>query len=212
MKKVERALAELPAPKLDGPEDAQLTLIGWGSTKGVIHEAAQILGEEGISTNQLHFKYIHPFHTKEALDLLQRCRKTICVECNYSGQFARHLRAETGFSVDDTILKYDGEPMEPGAIAREARAILEGKPRSRDLNEEDAREMAYHYVRSRLGDSFRPAIIELIPRGNGDEPVWKVQLVSRDSGEYQGDLLIGTETGATYDWRPAQEKSRAQSS
>ena len=46
MKKVERALAELPAPKLDGPEDAQVTLIGWGSTKGVIREAARILGED----------------------------------------------------------------------------------------------------------------------------------------------------------------------
>lgn len=210
MKKVERALAELPAPKLAGPDDAQLTLIGWGSTKGVIHEAAQTLNEEGISTNQLHFKYIHPFHGKEALDLLERCRKTICVECNYSGQFARHLRAETGFSVDDAILKYDGEPMEPGYIVRQAKAILEGKPRSRDLNEEDAREMAYHYIRSRLGDSFRPSIIERIPRGNGDEPVWKVQLVSRDSGENQGDLLIGIETGATYDWRPAQEKRSTQ--
>jgi hypothetical protein len=208
MKKVEKALAELPAPKLDGPEDSQVTLIGWGSTKGVIREAVRILGEGGISTNQLHFKYIHPFHSKEALNLLQRCRKTICVECNYSGQFARHLRAETGFSVDDMILKYDGEPMEPGYIVRHAKAILEGRPRSRDLSDEDAREMAYHYIRSRLGDSFRPAAIELIPRGNGDEPVWKVQLVSRDKGENQGDLLIGIETGATYDWHPAEEKSK----
>ena len=100
--------------------------------------------------------------------------------------------------------------MEPGYIAREARAILEGRPRSRDLSEADAREMAYHYVRSRLGDTFRPAVIERIPRGNGDEPVWKVQLISRDSGEYQGDLLIGIETGATYDWHPAKERSSTQ--
>jgi len=208
MKKVEKALTELAAPKLDGPEDAQVTLIGWGSTKGVIREAVRILGAEGISANQLHFKYIHPFHTKEALGFLKHCRKTICVECNYTGQFARHLRAETGFSVDDTILKYDGEPMEPRFIVRHVKAILEGSPRSRDLSEEDAREMAYHYIRSRLGDSFRPAVIERIPRGNGDEPVWKVQLVSRDNGENQGDLLIGIETGATYDWHPAEAKSR----
>ncbi|MFN8009363.1 MAG: 2-oxoacid:acceptor oxidoreductase subunit alpha [Terriglobia bacterium] len=207
MKKVERALKDLPVPMLEGPEQAQVTLIGWGSTKGVIHEAAAILCAEGIPTNQLHFKYLHPFHAETALQILQRCQKTICVECNYSGQFARHLRAETGFSVADKILKYDGEPMEPRLIAKQVKAILEGRSQSADLTEEDAREMAYHYIRSRLGDLFRPSQIERIPRGNGDEPVWKIQLVDREKGETQGDLLIGIVTGATYDWYPVKEKS-----
>jgi len=45
------AAVELPA--LIGPADADVTLVGWGSTKGVIREAVAILNEEGISTNQL---------------------------------------------------------------------------------------------------------------------------------------------------------------
>src|SRR5881409_2033502 len=44
------AAVELPA--LIGPADADVTLVGWGSTKGVIREAVAILNEEGISTNQ----------------------------------------------------------------------------------------------------------------------------------------------------------------
>src|SRR5213593_1973102 len=43
MKKMDLVLAELPPPELEGPQDADVTLIGWGSTKGVIQEAAEQL-------------------------------------------------------------------------------------------------------------------------------------------------------------------------
>ena len=36
-------------PELMGPPGAEVTLIGWGSTKGVIQEAVEILNEQGIS-------------------------------------------------------------------------------------------------------------------------------------------------------------------
>jgi 2-oxoglutarate ferredoxin oxidoreductase subunit alpha len=42
MKKMELVLKELPAPKLEGPADADVTLVGWGSSKGVIQEAAEL--------------------------------------------------------------------------------------------------------------------------------------------------------------------------
>jgi 2-oxoglutarate ferredoxin oxidoreductase subunit alpha len=202
MTKVERALQELPSPKLEGPEDADVTLIGWGSSKGVIKEAVALLQAQGISANQLHFKYLHPFHASEALGILQNCRKTVCVECNYTAQFARHLRAETGYGVHDTILKYDGEPLEPAYIVRHVRAILNGMPRSLDVSPEEAREMAYHYIRSRLGDTLRPTLFERIPAQNGDEPTWRIELASRDTGETRGELIIGVETGAMYAWKP----------
>ena len=208
MTKVERVLQELPGPKLEGPEDAEVTLIGWGSSKGVIKEGAALLQEQGISANQVHFKYLHPFHASAALEILQKCRKTICVECNYTAQFARHLRAETGYSVHETILKYDGEPLEPAYIVRNVSAILNGMPRSLDVNPEEAREMAYHYIRSRLGDSLRPTLLERIPGQNGDEPTWRIELASRETGETRGELTIGVETGTTVSWKPAAVSKR----
>lgn len=202
MVKVVRALQELPAPALEGPEDAEVTLVGWGSSRGVIKEAVDMLCRQGISANQLHFKYLHPFHSQEALNILTNCRRTVCVECNYTGQFARHLRAETGFGVNDLVLKYDGEPMEPAYIVSEVRAILNGIHRSTDVTPEEAREMAYHYIRSRLGDNLRPENIDRLAANNGDEPTWKIQLVSRESGEIRGNLLIGVQTGSTHAWEP----------
>ena len=44
-----RLLEELAPPALEGPADAEVTLIGWGSTQGVIHEAIGSLADEGIT-------------------------------------------------------------------------------------------------------------------------------------------------------------------
>jgi 2-oxoglutarate ferredoxin oxidoreductase subunit alpha len=44
------------------------------------------------------------------LDILRSAKKTICVEQNATGQFAKLLRAETGFKFDASINRYDGRP------------------------------------------------------------------------------------------------------
>lgn len=202
MKKLDLALKELDSPKLEGPAEAEVTLLGWGSCKGVIQEAAEILTAAGIPTNRLHFKWLLPFHAKEAIEILKRCKKTICVELNYTGQFARHLRAETGYSVHDRIVKYDGEPFEPHHIVEEVRCIMEGRRRSLEVTVDEAKEMAYHYIRTHLGEKGRPRRIERT-KGNGfDEDVWSVEIVSRESGEKQGEMLIGVQTGSMYTWQP----------
>ncbi len=202
MKKLALALRELPAPRLEGPPDAEVTLIGWGSTRGVIGEAVQQLAAAGVRANQLHFKYLLPFHCREASEILARCQRTICIEGNATGQFARHLRAETGYSVHEQILRYDGEPFEPGQIAEQVRALLEGRPRSLEVTPAEAREIAYHYVRTHLRDEGRPGRIEKVDADGTGEPVWRVEVVHRDSGEKQGELRVGVETGSTYSWQP----------
>jgi len=174
----------------------------------VIREAAEILRSEGIATNQLHFKYLLPFHAKEALEILKGCRKTVGVEVNYTGQFAKHLRSETGFSLDDMVLKYDGEPFEPAFIVNRVKEILGGESLSLEVTREEAREIAYHYIRTHLSNSVRPASMEV---GNGvsaEEPTWCIELVSRKGGEKNGDLFVGQRTGSTYAWKPVSTVSR----
>src|SRR5215831_6987853 len=196
MRKMEAVLAELPPPRLEGPADADVTLVGWGSTRGVIHEALAMLAEQGVRANHLQIKYLHPFHSKEVGEILSSCKRTICVECNYTGQFARHLRAETGFSVSELILKYDGEPFEPHHVVEQVQAILAGQPRSLDVTLDEAREIAYHYIRVHLADKVRPAKIE---QEEGDsERLWVVEMVGRANEEKEGELRIGAETGSIY--------------
>ncbi len=201
MRKMEGVLAQLPPPRLEGPADADVTLIGWGSTWGVIHEAVDKLAEIGISANHLHTRYLLPFHSQEVSEILKVCRRTFVVEGNYSGQFARHLRAETGFSVDDLILRYDGEPFEPGDIVERVKAILEGHPQNGLVTQNEAREIAYHYIRVYLKEKGRPVGFEEVSDNGYNEPVWQVKISDKKDGGPVGDLFIGRETGSIHDWK-----------
>jgi hypothetical protein len=129
------------------------------------------------------------------------------IEGNYSGQFARFLRAETGISVHENILKYDGEPFEPKIIAEEVKRIIAGKPLSLDVTLDEAREMAYHYIRTHLGDAARPVKIEKADGNSHGEPIWSVEIVDKKSDGKRGDLQIGVKTGAVYFWQQVHSQA-----
>jgi 2-oxoglutarate ferredoxin oxidoreductase subunit alpha len=116
--------ASVPPPELVGPRDADVTLIGWGSTKGVIEEAIELLAAEGVTANHLQIRWMVPLHGEEQL---RGARHTIIIENNYSGQFARYLRSETSFVPDGHIRKYDGEPFMPHHIVEAVKEQLAGK-------------------------------------------------------------------------------------
>ncbi|HKW27656.1 MAG TPA: transketolase C-terminal domain-containing protein, partial [Terriglobales bacterium] len=127
MRKVAGIEAMVPPPTLRGPRDADVTLIGWGSTKGVIEEACELLSDQGISANQLQVRWLVPLHGDAIRDLLQEARHTIIVENNYSGQFARYLRSETSYVPNGYIRKYDGEPFMPHHIVEAVKEQLKGE-------------------------------------------------------------------------------------
>lgn len=128
MRKMDGVLKSIAAPKLVGPASAQVVLLGWGSTEGVILEAIEKLAaEEGIVASQLHIKWLVPLHTKEIMEILSKSKKVLIVENNYSGQFARYLRSETGFTAHGHIRKYDGEPFMPHHIVQAVKEQLAGK-------------------------------------------------------------------------------------
>ncbi len=121
-RKFAKVLEDIEAPQLEGPAVPEATLVGWGSTYGVIKEAIGQLKEQGVQVNHLPIKWIVPLHGDAILETLGRAKRTIIVENNHSGQFARYLRGETGFVADGHIRKYDGEPFMPHHIVE---AVLE---------------------------------------------------------------------------------------
>ncbi|HYL34634.1 MAG TPA: 2-oxoacid:acceptor oxidoreductase subunit alpha [Bryobacteraceae bacterium] len=131
MEKRQRKIAGMEAavkpPELMGRPDAEVTLIGWGSTKGVIQEAVEMLNEEGLPANQLQIRWMVPLHGERILEILKKSKRTIIVENNYSGQFARYLRSETSFAADGHIRKYDGEPFMPHHIVEAVKDQMAGR-------------------------------------------------------------------------------------
>jgi len=212
MAKLDAIRQSLTPPQLEGPAEAEVTLVGWGSTWGAIHEAVEQLAEAGLTANHLHVKYLFPFQTEEVTNLLSKSRRIIVVEVNGSGQFARHLRAETGIKADATVLRYTGEPFTPSSIAQAVQAIVAGRPLSLDVSQDEARELAYHYIRVKLGNEARPVSYEQVSLPDYDEPVWRVTLAGRKEGEPRGTLLIGVQTGATYTWQAYMPEATLESS
>jgi 2-oxoglutarate ferredoxin oxidoreductase subunit alpha len=126
MRKVQGIEASVQPPKLQGTADAEVTLVGWGSTQGVIEEARELLADQGIIANQLQVRWLVPLHGDAITAILKKCRHTIIIENNYSGQFARYLRSETSFVADGHIRKYDGEPFMPHHIVEAVKEQLKG--------------------------------------------------------------------------------------
>lgn len=116
----------VPPPVLQGPRDADVTLIGWGSTQGVLQEAREALAAQGISSNQLQIRWLVPLHGEAIVEILKGSKHTIIVENNFSGQFARYLRSETSFVPNGHIRKYDGEPFMPHHIVEAVKEQLAG--------------------------------------------------------------------------------------
>jgi 2-oxoglutarate ferredoxin oxidoreductase subunit alpha len=121
---MEGILEHIAPPALFGSAEADVTLLGWGSTEGVIREAIEQLASQGVVANNLQVKWLVPLHVDAIMDTLGKARRVIIVENNYSGQFARYLRSETSFVADGHIRKYDGEPFMPHHIVDGVKQIL----------------------------------------------------------------------------------------
>jgi len=123
MHKLDGLAHGVPPPAFEGPADAPLTFVAWGSTVGAVRDAMVLLAEQGRRTNLLRFPAVYPLDPKATLAAFTKTHRTLLVEANYSGQFGRLLRAETGLHLSDRLLKYDGEPFFPHEIVARAREM-----------------------------------------------------------------------------------------
>ncbi len=134
MGKLNVAARELPAARkltLHGPKDADITLVGWGTTKGAILDVMEILSrEDGLSVNFLQVRMMRPFPSEEVAEILTRAKRTILVEENYSGQLGDLIRMRTGIAVHQRVVKFEGRPFSEEELLDALRtALREGRPR-----------------------------------------------------------------------------------
>lgn len=123
MRKMEYVVKEFPLPIVEGDENPDITLVGWGSTYGVIKETSELLRKEKVKVNHVHIEYLYPVK-KEIADILSKYRNVVIVENNYSSQYSKLLRMETGYHINKSILKYDGEPFTPLYLLNEVKRYL----------------------------------------------------------------------------------------
>jgi len=91
-----------------GPPDAEIGIIGWGSTKGAIKEAVLRAEAEGLSIAGLVPKLIYPLPYQDLDLFLKPLKKVLVVEMSYSAQFLKYLRANFRLPDDVSLLKRSG--------------------------------------------------------------------------------------------------------
>jgi 2-oxoglutarate ferredoxin oxidoreductase subunit alpha len=99
-----------------GPSQADVTIVGWGSTKGPILDGIQDLEADGVRCNFLQVRHMSPFPTELVTKHLQNARKKVLIENNYSGQLGALIREHTGIAMDYKILKYNGRPFSQNEV------------------------------------------------------------------------------------------------
>jgi len=129
MGKLALLLAAIPAEqrcRLWGPVDADLTVVGWGSTKGTIQDAIAVLAEGGKHINYLQLRLMKPFPVDDVTAALTKAKQLVLVEENYSGQLGSLIREQTGVKIEQRILKFDGRPFSEDELVRELSKVLAG--------------------------------------------------------------------------------------
>lgn len=115
--KIARVAERLPAAELeDGPEDAELLVVGWGSTHGAISQAVAELNEEGRKVAHLHLRQLRPL-PRGLEALLRAFPRAVTAELN-SGQLAGLLRSEYLVPVE-AIGQVTGQPFAVSALKAE---------------------------------------------------------------------------------------------
>lgn len=106
--KIDFIANKIPDLKVEGSEDADVLVIGWGGTHGHLLSAVNALGREGKKIALAHFNYINPL-PKNTEEVIRRYKKVIVCELN-SGQFATYLKSKVSGIAFEQYNKVEGQP------------------------------------------------------------------------------------------------------
>ncbi|VVB89962.1 2-oxoglutarate synthase subunit KorA [uncultured archaeon] len=136
MKKLDTADREIPLDEkinFFGDMDAPAIIVSWGSPKGAILEAMEILKKDGYKTGFIQVRMPHPLPKEYITKVLGKATKKITVEGNYSGQLAGIIREKTGIPMDYFVLKWNGRPMSSDEVYDALLHIMQGNAPERQV-------------------------------------------------------------------------------
>ncbi len=111
--KIAKVAQDIPPTEVEGDVDADVLVLGWGSTWAAIDAAVQRRRRAGVKVAKAHIVHLSPL-PPDLGDLLHRYKRVILPELN-RGQLAHHLRGT--FLVDVTSLsKIQGLPFKSREI------------------------------------------------------------------------------------------------
>ena len=107
----QQKIANIQVPDLEVEGDvknADLLVVGFGSTYGHLHSAMDELRTKGYKVAQTHFKYLNPL-PKNTAEVLSRYKKVVVAEQNM-GQLAAYLRMKVDHFTPEQFNQVKGQP------------------------------------------------------------------------------------------------------
>jgi len=121
--KVEKIVNDIPLQEVEGSQEGDLLLVGWGSTYGHLVSAMEELKAEGKKVGLAHFHYINPLPANSG-EVLGKFKKLLVCELNL-GQFANYLRMNFPEYEYHKLNKVQGLPFTVAEIKEAAIKLLE---------------------------------------------------------------------------------------
>lgn len=119
--KVERIANDIPLAEIEGDEEGDLLVVGWGGTFGAIRVAVMNKRSTGKSVSHLHLRYLNPFPMNLG-EILYKFKNVLVPELNL-GQLSKILRMK--YLVPAlTLSKVQGQPFASVEIERKIDEIL----------------------------------------------------------------------------------------
>lgn len=115
-RKIKKLIEEIPSPRIYGPINSEITVWSWGSCKGPILEAMNILNQKEKKINLVHFTYLYPFDSESIEGIIGKSNKNVVVENNKTSQLAKIIMMNTGHRIKNKILKYSGRQFLPEEV------------------------------------------------------------------------------------------------
>jgi len=111
--------------EIDGKakDKADVGIIAWGSSIGVVREAIAHLRAEGVKVKGFYPKLLWPMQVKQFEDFAASCKTVLVVEINHQGQLAQLIRAQTSINpVSHAVC--GGLPFTPKQIGAKVMELL----------------------------------------------------------------------------------------
>lgn len=103
------------------------TIVSWGSTKGPILDALEMLKAENVKVGFVQIKMLHPFPADLVGRLLKDATTIVDIESNQTAQLGKLFRQNMSRNIDKYVLKYTGRAMTCDEIRDALKDILSGK-------------------------------------------------------------------------------------
>ena len=122
--KIDRIANDLPLQEVEGDQEGDLLVVGWGSTYGSVKSAVASARSRGLSVSHAHVRYLNPF-PRNLGEVLYKFKHVLVPEIN-NGQLIKLLRAKylvpaVGFNV------IKGLPLRSEDIESTIDSIIGGK-------------------------------------------------------------------------------------